>query len=66
MQNFLMMGKTWSDGGNGVRVRLVKAEICAVENFGINSHEIYQFISMPEKVACMTTLSKMETIYIFK
>jgi hypothetical protein len=47
-----------------VRVGLVKAEICAVQNFGINFHEMYQFISKSEKVACITTLSNMEKIHI--
>jgi hypothetical protein len=60
------MGKTWSDESTRMGVGLVKAQICAMENFGISFHEMYQFISKPEKVACTATLSNMKTVHLLK
>ena len=45
---FSIMGNTWTDNRNRMRVELVKAELCIKLNFDMSCGEFFQFIKTPE------------------
>lgn len=45
---FSIMGNTWTDNRNRIRVEQIKAELCVKLNFEMSCQEFYEFIKKPE------------------
>jgi hypothetical protein len=55
---FSILGNTWIDRRNRMRVELVKSELCAKFNFDLTCADFLDFLNKPEKVELLKSVLK--------
>jgi hypothetical protein len=55
---FSILGNTWTDRRNRMRVELVKSELCTKFNFDMTRVDFIDFLNKPEQVELLKSVSK--------
>jgi hypothetical protein len=55
---FSILGNTWTDRRNRMRVELVKSELCTKFNFDLTCADFLDFLNKPEQVELLKSVSK--------